>query len=101
MCDRCFPFDENGNFIEGYYIVGLLAESILSHNPGASIIHGPRLTWNTLDIVEAAGGKTVQSKSGHSYIKEKMREVDSICGGEMSAHHYFREFSYADSGVIP
>ncbi len=99
--DRCFLFDENGGFIEGYYIVGLLAESILAHNPGARIIHDPRLTWNTLDIVEKAGGEAVQSKSGHSFIKEKMREVDGIYGGEMSAHHYFRDFSYADSGMIP
>jgi phosphomannomutase len=99
--DRCFLFDENGGFIEGYYIVGLLAESILRKNPGANIVHDPRLTWNTLDIVEQAGGKAVQSKSGHSFIKEKMREVDGAYGGEMSAHHYFREFSYADSGMIP
>jgi len=99
--DRCFLFDENGSFIEGYYIVGLLAESILKQNPGANIIHDPRLTWNTLDIVEQAGGNSVQSKSGHSFIKEKMREVDAVYGGEMSAHHYFRDFSYADSGMIP
>jgi len=99
--DRCFLFDENGGFIEGYYIVGLLAESILNRNPGGNIVHDPRLTWNTLDIVESAGGKAVQSKSGHSFIKEKMREVDGVYGGEMSAHHYFREFSYADSGMIP
>jgi phosphomannomutase len=99
--DRCFLFDENGGFIEGYYIVGLLAESLLQRSPGASIVHDPRLTWNTLDIVERAGGKAVQSKSGHSFIKETMREVDGVYGGEMSAHHYFREFSYADSGMIP
>jgi len=99
--DRCFLFDEKGGFIEGYYIVGLLAASILKRNPGASIIHDPRLTWNTLDIVAAAGGEAVQSKSGHSFIKEKMREVDAVYGGEMSAHHYFRDFSYADSGMIP
>ena len=99
--DRCFFFDEKGGFIEGYYIVGLLAESILQKNPGGKIIHDPRLTWNTLDIVEAAGGQAVQSKSGHSFIKETMREVDGVYGGEMSAHHYFREFSYADSGMIP
>lgn len=99
--DRCFLFDENGGFIEGYYIVGLLAESLLASNPGGSIVHDPRLTWNTLDIVEAAGGKAVQSKSGHSFIKETMRDVDAIYGGEMSAHHYFRDFAYADSGMIP
>ncbi|MDJ0711389.1 MAG: phosphomannomutase [Woeseiaceae bacterium] len=99
--DRCFLFDEKGTFIEGYYIVGLLAESILTKNPGANIVHDPRMTWNTLDIVGGAGGVAVQSKSGHSFIKEKMREVDGVYGGEMSAHHYFREFSYADSGMIP
>jgi phosphomannomutase len=99
--DRCFLFDEKGGFIEGYYIVGLLAESILKNHPGGKIIHDPRLTWNTLDIVKRAGGEAVQSKSGHSFIKEKMREVDGVYGGEMSAHHYFREFAYADSGMIP
>ena len=99
--DRCFFFDEKGGFIEGYYIVGLLAESILKHDPGANIVHDPRLTWNTLEIVAEAGGQAVQSKSGHSFIKEKMREVDGVYGGEMSAHHYFRNFSYADSGMIP
>jgi phosphomannomutase/phosphomannomutase/phosphoglucomutase len=99
--DRCFLFDEKGTFIEGYYIVGLLAESILANNPGAKIVHDPRMTWNTLEVVEAAGGEAVQSKSGHSFIKEKMRDVDAVYGGEMSAHHYFRNFSYADSGMIP
>jgi phosphomannomutase len=99
--DRCFLFDEKGNFIEGYYIVGMLSESMLAKNPGAKIVHDPRLTWNTLDIVKAGGGDAVQSKSGHSFIKEKMREVDAVYGGEMSAHHYFRDFSYADSGMIP
>ena len=99
--DRCFLFDENGVFIEGYYIVGLLAESILKHNPGGKIVHDPRMTWNTLDIVERAGGEAVMSKSGHSFIKEKMREVDGVYGGEMSAHHYFRDFAFCDSGMIP
>jgi phosphomannomutase len=99
--DRCFLFDEQGGFIEGYYIVGLLAESLLKSYPGANVVHDPRLTWNTLEIVADAGGTPVQSKSGHSFIKEKMREVDGVYGGEMSAHHYFREFSYADSGMIP
>ena len=99
--DRCFLFDENGTFIEGYYIVGLLAESLLAANPGQKVVHDPRLTWNTLDVVAGAGGEAVQSKSGHSFIKETMRNVDAIYGGEMSAHHYFRDFSYADSGMIP
>ena len=99
--DRCFLFDEKGTFIEGYYIVGLLAESLLQSNPGGKVVHDPRLTWNTLEIVGSGGGEAVQSKSGHSFIKETMREVDAIYGGEMSAHHYFKDFSYADSGMIP
>ena len=99
--DRCFLFDENGDFIEGYYIVGLLAERLLKSHPSGRIVHDPRLTWNTLDVVGDAGGEAVQSKSGHSFIKEKMRAVDAVYGGEMSAHHYFRDFSYADSGMIP
>lgn len=99
--DRCFFFDERGEFIEGYYLVGLLAERALLRHPGASIIHDPRLVWNTKEIVEAAGGTPVVCKSGHAFIKEKMRQVDAAYGGEMSAHHYFREFSYCDSGMIP
>jgi phosphomannomutase len=99
--DRCFFFDEQGQFVEGYYIVGLLAKSFLDKVPGSTIVHDPRLTWNTIDVVESAGGKVVESKSGHAFIKQTMREVDAIYGGEMSAHHYFRDFSYADSGMIP
>ncbi|TKV22710.1 colanic acid biosynthesis phosphomannomutase CpsG [Citrobacter sp. TBCS-14] len=99
--DRCFLFDENGQFIEGYYIVGLLAEAFLEKNPGSKIIHDPRLSWNTVDVVTAAGGKPVMSKTGHAFIKERMRHEDAIYGGEMSAHHYFRDFAYCDSGMIP
>lgn len=99
--DRCFLFDENGRFIEGYYIVGLLAEAFLLKSPGEKIIHDPRLTWNTIDQVEAAGGKPIQSKTGHAFIKERMRLENAIYGGEMSAHHYFRDFAYCDSGMIP
>ncbi len=99
--DRCFFFDEKGNFIEGYYIVGLLAKSILKTNPNEKIVHDPRLTWNTLEVVKKAGGQAVVSKSGHAFIKQKMREVNSIYGGEMSAHHYFRDNYYSDSGLIP
>jgi len=99
--DRCFFFDERGHFIEGYYLVGLLAETFLREEPGARIVHDPRLTWNTLDIVRRAGGTAVLCKSGHAFIKQKMREVDAIYGGEMSAHHYFRRFSYCDSGMVP
>ena len=99
--DRCFLFDETGRFIEGYYIVGLLAEIFLRKHPGSKIIHDPRLVWNTIDIVTSLGGIPVQSKSGHAFIKERMREEDAIYGGEMSAHHYFRDFAYCDSGQIP
>lgn len=134
--DRCFLFDENGQFIQGYYIVGLLAEVFLQkehikskNNPtarddaqgfasavrggipeaadrsddfaGAKIVHDPRLTWNTIDIVEKSGGIPIQSKTGHAFIKERMRKENAIYGGEMSAHHYFRDFAYCDSGMIP
>lgn len=99
--DRCFFFDENGEFIEGYYIVGLLATALLAHVPGSKIIHDPRLTWNTVDMVGQAGGIPIMSKTGHAFIKERMRAEDAIYGGEMSAHHYFRDFAYCDSGMIP
>ena len=99
--DRCFFFDEKGTFIEGYYLVGLLAERALKRHPGGKIIHDPRLVWNTEEMVLAAGGVPVLCKSGHAFIKEKMRAVDAVYGGEMSAHHYFKEFSYCDSGMIP
>lgn len=99
--DRCFFFDEQGNFIEGYYIVGFLAQTFLHRYPGAKIIHDPRLTWNTIELVREAGGITVQSKTGHAFIKERMRLEDAVYGGEMSAHHYFRDFAYCDSGMIP
>lgn len=99
--DRCFFFDETGAFVEGYYLVGLLAEAFLRKHPGANIVHDPRLTWNTIDMVEANGGRAVQSKTGHAFIKERMRKEDAVYGGEMSAHHYFRDFAYCDNGNIP
>jgi len=99
--DRCFFFDETGRFIEGYYLVGLLAEVLLLKHPGSKIIHDPRLTWNTIEQVTAAGGVAIQSKTGHAFIKERMRLEDAVYGGEMSAHHYFRDFAYCDSGMIP
>ena len=99
--DRCFFFDHTGRFIEGYYLVGLLAQAILARNPGGKVVHDPRLVWNTVEMVEAAGGVPVLCKSGHAFIKEKMRAENAVYGGEMSAHHYFREFAYADSGMIP
>ncbi len=99
--DRCFFFDEKGNFIEGYFIVGFLAQSMLEKHPGAKIVYDPRLVWNTIEIVEQNGGIPLMSKSGHSFIKEVMRKEEAVYGGEMSAHHYFKEFSYSDSGMIP
>jgi len=99
--DRCFLFDEQGEFVEGYYMVGLLAQAMLKRTPGAKIIHDPRLTWNTEELVRQAGGHPVMSKTGHAFIKERMRAEDAVYGGEMSAHHYFRDFAYCDSGMIP
>ncbi|MEC7121153.1 MAG: phosphomannomutase CpsG, partial [Pseudomonadota bacterium] len=99
--DRCFLFDARGGFIEGYYIVGLLAQAFLVKSKGEKIIHDPRLVWNTIDIVKQAGGHAVQCKTGHAFIKERMRQENAIYGGEMSAHHYFRDFAYCDSGMIP
>lgn len=99
--DRCFFFDADGRFIEGYYLVGLLGEMLLKLHPGSKIIHDPRLTWNTIEQVEQAGGIAIQSKTGHAFIKERMRAEDAVYGGEMSAHHYFRDFAYCDSGMIP
>lgn len=99
--DRCFFFDETGRFIEGYYIVGLLAEAFLNKDTGSKVVYDPRLTWNTIDIVSSLGGHAVESKTGHAFIKERMRLEDAVYGGEMSAHHYFRDFAYCDSGMIP
>lgn len=99
--DRCFFFDETGEFIEGYYLVGLLAEAFLQKNPGAKVVHDPRLIWNTVATAERMGGQAIQSKTGHAFIKERMRAEDAVYGGEMSAHHYFKGFAYCDSGMIP
>jgi phosphomannomutase len=99
--DRCFFFDEHGGFVEGYYLVGLLAEAFLRRFPGSRIVHDPRLTWNTIDIVRRCGGEPVMCRSGHAFIKQGMRNADAVYGGEMSAHHYFRDFAYCDSGMIP
>ncbi|MCM2681217.1 phosphomannomutase CpsG [Echinimonas agarilytica] len=99
--DRCFLFDETGQFIEGYYIVAMLAKGFLNAHPGSKIIYDPRLTWNTEEEVSRHQGIAVKSKTGHAFIKERMRSEDAIYGGEMSAHHYFRDFAYCDSGMIP
>ena len=99
--DRCFLFDEKGGFIEGYYLVGVLAQNFLSKSKGEAVVYDPRATWNTIDIVESMGGRPLMCRSGHSYIKEMMRKENAIYGGEMSSHHYFRDFYYCDSGMIP
>jgi len=99
--DRCFFFDETGAFVEGYYVVGLLAEAFLRRHGPARIVHDPRLIWNTIDVVQSLGGQAIQSKTGHAFIKERMRRENALYGGEMSAHHYFRDFAYCDSGMIP
>ena len=99
--DRCFFFDETGAFIEGYYLVGLLARAALRRVPGGRIVHDPRLVWNTIDTVREAGGVPLQNKTGHAFMKERMRAEDAVYGGEMSAHHYFREFRWCDSGMLP
>ena len=99
--DRCFFFDEAGRFIEGYYLVGLLAETLLIRHPGAKIIHDPRLTWNTMDVVCSAGGVPVQNKTGHAFMKEGMRRGGAVYGGGKSAHRHFRPLAYCDSGMIP
>ncbi|WBU65310.1 phosphomannomutase [Paracoccus aerodenitrificans] len=99
--DRCFFFDETGSFIDGEYIVGLLAAAFLAREPGARIVHDPRIIWNTRDIVESTGGTAIQSRTGHAFLKAALREHDAVYGGEMSAHHYFRDFVFCDSGMIP
>ena len=99
--DRCFFFDENGMFVQGEYIVGLFADIFLEREPRSTIVHDPRVIWNTQSIVENRGGVAVQSKTGHAFIKQTMRSHQAIYGGEMSAHHYFRDFAFCDSGMIP
>lgn len=99
--DRCFFFDEHGEFVEGYYLVGLLARAALRETPGARIVHDPRLTWNTVDVVRSSGGVPIMNKTGHAFMKERMRREDAVYGGEMSAHHYFKRFAYCDSGMLP
>ena len=99
--DRCFFFDESGNFVDNYYLIGLLSERLLANHPNSSIVHDPRLVWNTQEEVKKNTGTPILSKAGHSFIKEVMRENNAIYGGEMSGHHYFRDFYYSDSGMIP
>ncbi len=99
--DRCFFFDNEGAFVDGEYVVALLAESVLSREPGATIVHDPRVVWATEDAVARGGGRAVASRTGHAHLKAAMRAEKAAYGGEMSAHHYFRDFAYCDSGMIP
>ncbi len=99
--DRCFLFDERGDFVDGEHVVGLLAAAMLARHPGAAIVHDPRVMWNTQAVVAAAGGRAVVTKTGHAHLKRAMREADAVYGGEMSAHHYFREFFFCDTGMVP
>ncbi|WP_136659547.1 phosphomannomutase [Nitratireductor sp. XY-223] len=99
--DRCFFYDEHGDFVEGYYLVGLIAQTMLRTHPGGTILYDPRLTWNTIDTVEKAGGVAMICRTGHAFFKQMLRDEDAVYGGEMSAHHYFRDFSYCDTGMLP
>lgn len=99
--DRCFFFDHEGNFIEGYYLMGLVAQQMLVKYPHSKVVMDTRLTWNTEAIAHQYQGEAIMSKGGHSCIKQTMREVDAIYGAEMSGHHYFKSFAYCDSGMIP
>jgi phosphomannomutase len=99
--DRCFFFDETGGFVPGEYVVGLLAEAFLARRPGSVIVHDPRVVWNVVDGIAAAGGVAHQARTGHAVLKQALRDTGAVYGGEMSAHHYFRDFVYCDSGMIP
>lgn len=99
--DRCFLFDHHGRFVPGEYVVGLLAEAFLAKEPGAVIVHDPRVIWNTQDVIAAGGGRGVLAPTGHVFLKQAMRDHGAVYGGEMSAHHYFRDFMACDSGMIP
>ncbi len=99
--DRCFFFDETGAFVDGEYVVALLAGATLAAEPGATIVHDPRVVWATTETVASSGGRAVASKTGHAFVKAAMRESGAAYGGEMSAHHYFRDFFHCDSGMIP
>ena len=99
--DRCFLYDEQGRFIDSCYMVGFLAEAFLAKEPGAGIVYDPRAVYSIEDTINSCGGKPIISKGGHVFFKRKMRETGAVYGGEMSAHHYFRDFNFCDSGMIP
>lgn len=99
--DRCFFYDERGNFVDSCYMVGFLAQAFLKKHGSECIVHDPRCVWNTIELTNAYGGTAVICQGGHALIKAKMRETGAVYGGEMSAHHYFRDFYYCDSGMVP
>ncbi|MEX0941964.1 MAG: hypothetical protein WD002_05400 [Pseudomonadales bacterium] len=98
-CDRCVFFDDNGNLIPSYYVVGLLAEHFLTKHPGRAIVFDTKLCWNTLDVINQHHGIAVPSETGHAFVKQKMRSHNAIYGGELSSHHFFGNFFYCDSGM--
>lgn len=100
-CDRCFFFDAQGRFVEGEYVVALLAQAMLAQTPGAAIVHDDRVVLNTRKTIRASGGIPIRARTGHAYMKTEMRRHNAVYGGELSAHHYFRDFMYCDSGIIP
>jgi phosphomannomutase len=99
--DRCFFVDDTGEFVPGDFVTALLAESILAKEPGAKILYDVRASWAVPETIEAAGGTPLVNRVGHAFFKHRMREEGAAFGGEVSGHYYFRDFSRADSGVIP
>ncbi len=99
--DRCFFVDDSGEFVPGDFVTALLAESVLEKSPGGKVIYDLRASWAVPETVEAAGGTPLVNRVGHAYIKHRMREDGAVFGGEVSGHYYFREFTQADSGVVP
>lgn len=99
--DRCFFYDENGDFVDGYYMTAILAELALAKHPHGKIIHDPRLIWAVEDTVKRLGGIPLVNKAGHAFIKDRMRKEDALFAGEMSAHYYFHDNFYCDNGMLP
>ncbi|HTO25388.1 MAG TPA: phosphomannomutase/phosphoglucomutase [Gaiellaceae bacterium] len=99
--DRCFFVDDTGEFVPGDFVTALFAEAVLAREPGAKIIYDVRASWAVPETIEAAGGVPLVNRVGHAFIKARMRKDDAAFGGEVSGHYYFRDFSQADTGVVP
>ena len=99
-CDRCVCFDNQGELIPTYYLIGLLIDSFLTERPGNAIVFDTKLVWNTLDMIQLHGGQPVPAETGHAFMKQKMHEHHAIYGGELSSHHYFGDFYGCDSGMF-